>query len=145
MLQDADQLYDFALTKVNEENLIVFGRSLGSSFGSHVAGKWNPSKLILETPFLSLGDMANRVAPIYPPSYFLRFNFKNHESLKTAKCPVYIFHGTEDQVVPFESGQELYEGLDPKQAQLIIIEGGEHHNLGGFEKYWMEMNKILGE
>ncbi|MEP5614047.1 MAG: alpha/beta fold hydrolase [Cyclobacteriaceae bacterium] len=143
LLRDADRLYEFALNHTSEDQLIVFGRSLGSSFASYLAGKNNPSMLILETPFLSLGDMANRVAPIYPPSYFLRFNFKNHEALKGAECPIYIFHGTEDNVVPLESAQKLYETLDPDQAQFFVIEDGGHNNLSGFARYNEELNKIL--
>lgn len=143
MLSDADQLYEFALSKSPEDKLIVYGRSLGSSFASHLAGKNNPLKLILETPFLSLGDIANRVAPIYPPSYLLRFNFKNHEALKEATCPIYIFHGTEDNVVPFQSGKDLYETLDPNQASLIVVEGGGHNNLANFDTYQEEIRNVL--
>ena len=143
MLADADQLYEFALGKTTEDRLILYGRSLGSSFASHLAGKNNPSKLILETPFLSLGDIANRVAPIYPPNYLLRFNFKNHESLKKAQCPIHIFHGTEDNVVPLQSGEELFQTLDPDQAQLIVVEGGGHNNLASFDRYQREIRNVL--
>ncbi len=143
MLSDADQLYNFALSKSPEEKLILYGRSLGSSFASHLAGKNKPSKLILETPFLSLGDIANRVAPIYPPSYLLRFNFKNHESLKEANSPIYIFHGTEDNVVPFKSGQDLFETLDPNQATFIVVDGGGHNNLASFDVYQREIRNVL--
>ncbi len=143
MLADADKLYEFALTKSPENRLILFGRSLGSSFASHLAGKNNPSKLILETPFLSLGDIANRVAPIYPPSYLLRFNFKNHESLNEAKCPIFIFHGTEDNVVPLESGKKLFETLDSEMARFIVIAGGGHNNLSAFEEYQHEIRNVL--
>ncbi len=143
MLTDADKLYHFALELTDEEKLILFGRSLGSSFASHLAGKNDPSMLILETPFLSLGDIANRVAPIYPPSYLLRFDFKNHESLKDAQCPIYIFHGTDDNIVPLESGRKLYETLDPDKTRLIIVEGGGHNDLAMFETYQEVIRQIL--
>ncbi len=143
MLSDADKLYELALSKTTEDKVILFGRSLGSSFASYLAGKNNPSRLILETPFLSLGDIANRVAPIYPPSYLLRFNFKNHESLKEAMCPIFIFHGTEDNVVPLQSGKDLYETLDPGLAKLIVVDGGGHNNLANFDTYQKEIRNVL--
>lgn len=143
LLSDAEKMYEFALGLTEEAKLIVFGRSIGSSFASYLAGKKNPSMLILETPFLSLGDIANRVAPIYPPNYLLRYNFKNHESLKSANCPIYIFHGTDDQIVPLESGQKLFQTLDPDKAELFVIEGGGHNNLSAYESYWQQMNRIL--
>jgi len=144
MLSDADRLYEFALNFVEEKNLILFGRSLGCSFASYLAGKNDPSKLILESPFYSMGDMARRVMPIFPQSIFLRFNFNNYKSLIGANCPIYIFHGKEDEIVPLESGQKLFQKLDSDQSQLFAIEGGGHNNLAGFDEYWIEMSKILG-
>ena len=145
MLSDAEAMYAFALEFTEEKNITLFGRSLGSSFASHLAGKNNPKKLILETPFLSLGDIANKVAPIYPPDYLLRFNFKNHESLKDATCPIFIFHGTEDSIVPIESGRRLFESLDPTNSRFIVIEGGGHNNLANYDSYQEALNKILNE
>lgn len=143
MLADADRLYEFALTLTSEEKIVLFGRSLGSSFASYLAGKNNPSQLLLETPFYSLGDIAKRVMPIFPQKFLLRFNFKNYESLKGAKCPIYIFQGTDDNIVPFESAQKLYDSLDPKQAKLFVIKGGDHNNLADFEDYGRALNKAL--
>ncbi len=143
MLSDADKLYAFALELTDEKNLILYGRSLGSSFASHLAGKNNPSKLILETPFFSLGDIAKRVVPFFPQNYLLRFNFKNYESLKDAECSIYIFHGTDDNVVPIESGEKLYKTLNSDQASFIVVQGGEHNNLAEFQEYQREIRKVL--
>ena len=143
MLSDADRLYEFALTLTTEEKIVLFGRSLGSSFASYLAGKNNPSMLLLETPFYSLGDIAKKVMPIFPQKIFLRFNFKNHQYLKGAECPIYIFHGTEDNVVPLESAQKLFDTLDPDQAKLFIIGDGGHNDLVDFEDYRRALEKVL--
>lgn len=143
LLSDADRMYEFALNHVEEDQLILFGRSIGSSFASHLAGKYNPSKLILETPFYSLGDIANRVAPIYPPSYFLRFDFKNYKALESASCPIYIFHGTSDLIVPLKSGQDLYQTLDPSNSRLYIVKDAGHNDLASFDSYWVDLKRTL--
>lgn len=142
MLNDADELYDFALNLTSEDSLVVYGRSIGSSFASYLGGKRNPSKVVLETPFYSLADVAKKVTPLYPTA-LLRFNFKNFESLKSGNCPVYIFHGTKDRVVPFESGKRLYESLDPGRAEFIQVDDGYHNNLASFEKYQTEIRRVL--
>lgn len=143
MLEDADQLYVFAQTISKEKDIIVFGRSLGSSFASHVGGKNKPAKIILETPFYSLGDVAKRVVPIYPQNLLLRFNFNNHSALKKATAPIYIFQGTDDQVVPFESAKKLYGALHRKRIDITVIKGGAHNDLASFDPYWESMHKVL--
>lgn len=145
MLSDADELYEFALSGSQEKKMIVFGRSLGCAFASHVGGENNPSKIILETPFYSLEDVAKKVVPIYPTNLLLRFNFKNHQSLQSANAPIYIFQGTEDEIVPFESAKKLHDSIKDLDADFIVIKGGEHNNLSGFEQYWVTMSEILGQ
>ncbi|MEM7297839.1 MAG: alpha/beta fold hydrolase [Bacteroidota bacterium] len=145
LLSDADAIYSFAQQLTSEDNIILFGRSLGSAFASYLAGKNSPSKVILETPFYSLEDVANGMLPIYPTSLLLRYQFKNHEFLKNAKAPVYIFHGTEDEVVPYSSGEGLYQSLVTVPSILITVEGGHHNDLDLFDEYWAQMEMALNE
>lgn len=143
MLSDADSIYKYALQLESEERIILFGRSIGSSFASYLAGKNNPSKLILETPFYSLKDVARDMLPIFPTSFLLRYNFKNHKSLKTCTSPIYIFHGTDDEVVAYASGRKLFESIPTGQAQFFTIEGGHHNDLSLFPSYWETMKEVL--
>jgi hypothetical protein len=49
---DAENVYKFVLKKVKkEENIILFGRSLGSGPASYLASKFSPKLLILMSPF----------------------------------------------------------------------------------------------
>lgn len=143
MLSDADKLYEFARNITEEKNIIVFGRSLGSAFASHVGGKNSPASIILETPFYSLGDVAKKVVPIYPQDLLLRFNFKNYKALSKSTSPIHIFQGTNDQVVPFESATKLYKSLQAKGASITILKDGGHNDLATIDRYWEEMKKIL--
>ena len=143
LLADADSVYGFAKDRTTEDKIILFGRSLGSGFASYLAGKNHPSKVILETPFYSLDDIAQRRFLIYPARYFLRYHFDSHEYLKNTKAPVYIFHGTDDEVVSYQSGKLLFESLPENQGNLYTIEGGAHNNLHSFELYWNQIKSIL--
>lgn len=142
MLKDAEEIYSFAKTIEKEERIILFGRSLGSAFASYLTGKNNPTKLILETPFYSLEEVANKVIPIYPTSSLLSYQFRNYEFLADTNIPIFIFHGNEDEIVPYESGKRLHKSLEEK-AKLITIEGGHHNDLSTFDTYWAEMEKVL--
>lgn len=145
MLDDVNLVYDFALNTFNENEIILFGRSIGSAFASHLAGVRKPKRLILETPFLSVADVAREITSIYPVSWLLKFNFKNDVSLSTATCPIDIFHGTEDEVVPYESGASLYQSLEVKEKEFHTIKGGRHNDLPRFDSYWQIISEILDE
>ena len=143
MLSDAEMIYSFAKGIRSENKIILFGRSIGSAFASYLAGKHTPSKLILETPFYSLKDVAKDVMPLYPSKYLLRYNFENHSYLKDTKIPIYIFHGTDDEIVKYDSGKELFNSLSNDQAYFITIEGGHHNDLMSFDSYQSKMEEIL--
>jgi pimeloyl-ACP methyl ester carboxylesterase len=57
-------------------------------------------------------------------------------------CPVYIFHGTEDEVIYYGSSQKLKEHFKA-QDRLITIEGGGHNNLATFSQYATQLKEIL--
>lgn len=141
MLKDAEAIYALAKTIRQEEEIVLFGRSLGSAFASFLGGKNQPQKIILETPFYSLKDVANNVVPIYPTSHLLRYQFRSFEYLRQATSPVFIFHGTKDKVVPYASGVRLHSSTEG--ARLFTIEGGHHNDLASFDSYWQYMDEVL--
>ena len=145
MLQDAEAIYKKALTLAKEDRIILYGRSIGSAFACHLAGKHQPSKLILEAPFYSMANVANKLFPIFPTSSLLKYNFRNYQSLKSTSCPIYMFHGTNDEVVPMESGKKLYHSIDSNPKEFIVVENGAHNNLATFERYQREISRVLHE
>lgn len=143
LLSDAELFYQYALKQYEEDEITLYGRSIGTGIASWLAGKHQPKRLILETPYYSLAAVARRYYPIYPPQLALRYNFQSSKYLKTAECPVYIFHGTEDTVVPYKSAKRLYDSLPSDQGQFFTIEGGEHKNLVTFEAFRKSIKEIL--
>lgn len=143
MLKDAELFYEYALNEYSEDEITLYGRSLGTGLASWLAGRHQPKRLILETPYYSLAAMARRYYPIYPSQLALRYNFESFEYLKTAKCRVHIFHGTADAVVPYAQGKKLFESLPEGQGQLITIENGAHKNLAEFGEFRQHLKTIL--
>lgn len=143
LLADAELFYNWCKERYEEDQIILYGRSLGTGLASYLAGKNEPQQLILETPYYSLAKAAQRFYPIYPSKLALRYNFRSFKYLRDAKCPISIFHGTEDSVVPYEQGMELAESLLPKKVNFVTIEGGEHRNLADFRLFHQELDKIL--
>lgn len=143
LLSDAQLFYQYAASHYKEEEIIVYGRSLGTAMASYLVSKHTPSLLILETPFYSLLDVAQDRFPILPLNYLLKYQFKSYQYLKTAKCPIVILHGDQDGVVPIQSSEKLFHSLKGKDVKYISIEGGEHNNLSAFQSYRDAIDSLL--
>lgn len=143
LYEDAQLCYDHLKKQYQESNIIIYGRSLGTGIGAHLASNNEPKQLILETPFYSMEDVASYRFPFFPVSYILKYKFPTFEFLEKVNCPITIFHGTEDGVVPFESGKKLFNTLPRNKGTFIQIDEGTHHNLIEFDAYRKEIKLLL--
>jgi len=108
---DAQQVYDFLLTKYDESKIIVVGYSMGSAAATYLAGENNPRELFLISPFKSIVDLKNRYAPIVP-NFLIKYQFRNNIYLQEVKCPISVFYTKTDRVVAPESTLALLEHSD---------------------------------
>lgn len=143
LLNDAQLFYHYVAAQYNEENIIVYGRSLGTAMASYLVSEHTPSLLVLETPFYSLLDVAQDRFPILPLNSLLKYQFKSYEYLRSASCPIVMLHGDRDRVVAMQSSEKLFHSLKGKNAEYIIIEGGEHNNLSSFQTYRDTIDSLL--
>jgi fermentation-respiration switch protein FrsA (DUF1100 family) len=65
----------------------------------------------------------------------LKYRFLSNNYIKSVNCPIVIFHGTKDNIVPYTSGKSLSELVPEDRLTFISVEGGEHNNLISFEEY----------
>ena len=115
--------------------LHYFGRSLGAAVAVEMALHLPPRSLILETPFVSVPAIANRVLP--GSGYLLRHRYDSLGKLPKITAPVLIFHGDRDRTVPFDHGRKLFE-IANKPKAFYTIEGADHNDtyLVGGDGYW---------
>jgi len=142
LYQDAQLTYNYLKKEYPENKIVVFGRSVGTGVATKLAADNAPRLLILETPFYNFGDVAKTHYSFLPVALLLRYTFRSDKYLPKVSCPVFIFHGTADKIVPFSSGLKLAHSLkEPKN--LIIIKGGGHNNLSTFIEYNQALQRIL--
>jgi fermentation-respiration switch protein FrsA (DUF1100 family) len=132
--KDAQYCYSYLLKQYSEDEITLYGRSLGTGIASYLASKNKPNQLILETPYYSILDVAEHRFPMFPVKHLLKYHFPTFQYLKKASCPITIIHGTDDSVVPYSSSKKLSE-LKLHNLDFITIEGGTHNNLIEFENY----------
>jgi len=140
---DAQLFYDYALKAYDENEIVLYGRSFGTGIASRLASKNNPCRLILESPFSSAVDLGKHRFPFLPISWLSEFRFPSTDYMQEIKCPVYIFHGTADKVIPYKFAQKLFKSIPGDGKQLYTIEGGGHNYLQDYDVFKLGMDEAL--
>lgn len=140
---DAAAAYEYLRPFYPDEKIVIYGRSLGSGLAVPLAAKFPESKLVLETPFFSLLEIAEQKAPYVPIKLLLRFPFRSDEVIGSISNPLIIFHGTKDSVVPYHSGLKLFEKASAFNKTMVTIPGGRHNNLTRYALFREKMHEFL--
>ena len=143
LYEDGQLFYDYILQLYKEQEVVLFGRSLGTGIATLLASTNSPGQLILETPYYSMLDLGQKRFPYLPVKWLLRYEFKSFEYVQNIACPVTVFHGTRDEIVPLESGRKLFETIPGSDKEMIIVEGGRHNNLSAFDSYNLGLRDVL--
>lgn len=139
--EDAAILYQMARARFSKDSIIIYGKSIGTGIAAQLASVKDCKKLILETPYYSIDALARHYAFIYPVSWMLRYHFPSHEYLGKVESPVTIFHGTDDEVIPYAQSEKLVN--ENPAIKLVTIEGGKHNNLNDSPVFQRELDKLL--
>lgn len=141
---DALLWYDHVLQQWPENDVVIYGRSLGSGMASPLAAAHRPRMLVLETPFANLMDVARFYLPILPYRWLLRYRFENDKAMRHINVPVYIFHGKRDNIVPYTSALKLYSSIPSRVHREMFTFAKAHHNdLVRFPRFKRTLGRIL--
>jgi len=134
MNEAADLAYDALLARpgVDPRRVYVYGRSLGSAAATHTADTHPVAGVILESPFTSARGMAAQHYRIFP-SFLVRLDLDNIGRIGRIHCPILIFHGTADMLVPIKMGHAVAAAAGGP-VEFVMIEGAGHndtYDMGG--------------
>ncbi len=138
---DAARVYEQASRQFHINQIIIYGRSIGTGPASQLASVRACKKLILETPYYSIDALAKSYFPIYPVKLLTRYSFPVVDHLKKVKAASYIIHGTSDEVIPYKQAVRLRK--ENPSTHLITIEGGKHNDLAEFELFRATIKRLL--
>lgn len=142
MLKDVQVVYDTLAVQYHENQIIVYGRSLGSGFATKLASDNSPRYLILDAPYYNFAKAVQRFIPILPMRFVLRYQLRTDKWIRKVNCHTYIIHGSKDWLIPISQSEKLQQ-LNPRKITLITIEGGGHNNLPSFPEYHNFLRDIL--
>ncbi|NNK80722.1 MAG: alpha/beta fold hydrolase [Flavobacteriales bacterium] len=138
----AQYSYRWLCEKYPEENIIIYGRSMGSGFAARIAS-WNrPKMLIMDSGFYSFYHLAQRYVPVLPMKWIIRYKIPTYEFIRSITCPVFFIHGNKDWVIPHRHSVMMNREI-PDRSKLFTIEGGKHNNLPSLDIYHDTLNEIL--
>ncbi len=118
---------------IKEENIIIYGESLGTAIATEIAQNKNYAGVILESPFTSMIAAAKSKYPIFPIKLLLKDKYESDKKIKNIKSPILIMHGEIDKIVPFRMGKKMFElANEPKYSYF-----------SKYDNHMMEFNKDL--
>jgi uncharacterized protein len=133
---DAEAAYGYLIQEknFNPQDVIIYGRSVGTGVAVHLAARYPNKGLVLEAPYTSLGNLADTKVPFFFPSVYLRYTFHNERRINSIRGPLIVVHGTEDTLIPPSEGQILYDKFNGKK-RLLLIAGAAHNDLSDHDEY----------
>ncbi len=121
-------VYRIAHKQVAADSILIHGKSLGTGVAARLAADRACNGLILETPYYDLPSVAARFLPIYPTHGLMHYTFPLHEYLKRVRAPVFILHGTDDEVISIKQALRLRPVLKAED-KMLVVPGGKHNGL----------------
>lgn len=122
--QAIDAAYQYLTQTLNvaPDQIIIYGRSVGSGPSVDLASRQPVGGLILESPFKTAFRVVTRI-PIFPFDKFANLN-----KIQQVNCPILILHGRADEVIPFDHGEYLFNVADEPKLSFWI-DGAGHNDL----------------
>ena len=126
---------------IKEENIIIYGESLGTGVATEIAQNKNFAGVILESPFTSMIEAGKTKYPFFPVRLLLKDKYESDKKIKNIKSPILIMHGEVDRIVPFWMGKKMYKmANEPKYSYFTKY---DDHMMEYNEKLLNELKKLI--
>jgi uncharacterized protein len=129
---------------VQPKQLVLFGRSMGAAVAAEMATRFESMAVILESPFVSVPEMARAVFPLVPLGSLLSTRYDILEKAQRLRSPLLVLHGDRDEVVPFAQGRKVFEAApEPKRFHTIVGAGHNDTYIIGGATYFAALREGL--
>jgi fermentation-respiration switch protein FrsA (DUF1100 family) len=132
VILDAKAVYDFAAERYGADRIVLWGESLGTGVAVALAAEKSVARIVLESPYTSIVDVAASVYWFVPVRLLLADTYRSDERIAKVTAPVLVVHGERDTVVRIGFGEQLYELIRaPKQFIRLPNAGHNDHDTHG--------------
>ncbi|XP_031250786.1 alpha/beta hydrolase domain-containing protein 17B [Pistacia vera] len=139
---DIEAVYQCLQTEygVSQEDLILYGQSVGSGPTLHLASKLPRLRGVV----LHSGILSGLRVLCHVKFTFCFDIYANINKIQKVKCPVLVIHGTEDDVVNWLHGNKLWK-MAREPFEPLWIKGGGHCNLELYPDYIRHLFRFIQE
>jgi uncharacterized protein len=132
LIADATAAYEFAAARYPPERIVPWGESLGTGVAVALAAEKPVGRVILESPYTSIAEVAAAIYWFVPVRYLIKDPFRSDARVAKITAPVLVMHGARDDVVPIGYGERLYTLIRaPKQFVRFAEAGHNDHDAHG--------------
>lgn len=146
MREDCETVYDYLnlVAGVREEDIIVFGRSMGSGPTSYLSSLKTPYCIVLMSPFMSIKDATKDLFTTLGGmmSKVVQERFRNIDYIAKARCPCFIMHGMQDTLIPFEHSVQL-NMVCPNLCFMNLVPDMDHNKFRLVEDLVKPLQKFM--
>lgn len=144
----ADALYIFdrllEQERLQAQNIVLLGRSLGSAVAVHVASRRPVKAVILVTAFDSLPQVARHYFPFLPLRLLIKYPFDSAALAKNIAVPMLNIMAENDEVIPRRHAENLARNwLGPVDS--VTVEQASHNNISAFSTYWRTLDEFISK
>lgn len=128
LLKDGEAVVEYVETKlgVPRPRIVYFGQSLGSGVAALLAARRPPARLILESGYPSMAQVAAYHYRYLPVGLLMLDRFDAAGAFRKISCPVLFLHPELDEIIPIRFGRALFAAAhEPKR---FVVLPGAHHN-----------------
>jgi len=127
IILDAKAAYGFAAERYGADRIVLWGESLGTGVAVALAAEQPVARVILESPYSSIVDIAASIYWFVPVRLLLSDSFRSDLRIAKVTVPVLAVHGERDNIVPITYGERLYE-LIPGPKRFIRLPNAGHND-----------------
>ncbi|ELA46511.1 hypothetical protein VCUG_02003 [Vavraia culicis subsp. floridensis] len=139
IMGDVAALAEFVGSRTRKK-MVVFGQSFGCHFALYFTKLMNKDHiLVLENPFYSLRSVIKHKFSL--PLYFLlAHDYRNAELLEKVTGKIFLILSENDRYLPKIDIVKMRNLIESKNAQIFVIEGVGHADVGKKEEFFSILN-----
>jgi len=120
---------------VDRSRIVYFGESLGTGVAVALAAERPVGRMVLESPYTSIADVAAAIYWFMPVRLLINDPFRSDLRIGKVSAPVLVLHGERDDVVPIGFGERLYAMIRAPKRFVRLADAGhnDHDAHGGTE------------
>ena len=116
---------------VRPRHIVLYGESIGTGVATRLATEHEVGGLVLESPYTSIRDLAQRAVPWLPVDLLLTDRFEQLSLVARVQAPLLLLQGARDQLVPPDMGRTVFEAANQPKRLWSAPQGG-HNDLARF-------------